>query len=315
MAEAVTTDDEALPAPSGEAEEPPPPAPAARPPSTPEADHRRKFRLVYLLLAGIIGGAAVGLVALLLQPGSEPRGPFSPWEPRSEAAQDRAQEIANFVGGNYRLDESTQLVSVQAAPPRVQDFPLSAVAIFSAPDGSTYSGENIPVFSADDTIVYILCGLGPECAIEQGEPSEERQRLLRRESLELALYTFRYIDGIDNVVAFMPPRTGYRPSYALFFQRPELDDLVDRPLQDTLPEPLPPLANEISPSEAVIIDRLTQPRFFAFQFQQLPNGTVALVLEDPSRAAPPQPTETTPAEGESGTGEDTAPGSGTETSQ
>ena len=178
--------------------------------------------------------AAGALVYLVSQPGTEPRGPFSPWEPQSEDAQDRAQEIANFVGGNYRLDPETQLVTVQAAPPRVQDFPLAAVAIGSAPGGATFSGDNIPVFPADDTIVYILCGLGQECAISEGEPSEERQRLLRREALELALYTFRYVDDIDNVVVFMPPPPGFRPSYALFFQRPELEDLVDRPLRDTL---------------------------------------------------------------------------------
>ena len=41
-----------------------------------------------------------------------------------------------------------------------------------------------------------------------------------------------------------------------------------------------------------MIDRLTQPRFFGFQFQQLPNGTVVLFLEDPN-SVPPQPVETT----------------------
>jgi hypothetical protein len=258
---------------------------------------RGRFRVVYVLLGAVVVLAAGALVYLLNQPGTEQRGPFSPWEPQSEAAEDRAQEIANFVAANYRLDADTQLVTVQAAPPRVQDFPLAAVAIGSAPGGATFSGENIPVFPAEETIVYILCGLGQECAIAEGEPSEERQRLLRREALELALYTFRYIDDVDNVVAFMPPRPGFRPSYALFFQRPELEDLVDRPLRDTLPAPVPPLPTEIPPSEAVVIDQLTQPRFFGFQFQQLPNGTVALFLEDPSRVTP-EPIETTPAEGE-----------------
>jgi len=239
--------------------------------------HRGRFRVVYLVLGLILVLAAGALVYLVSQPGTEPRGPFSPWEPQSEDAQDRAQEIANFVGGNYRLDPDTQLVTVQAAPPRVQDFPLAAVAIGSAPGGATFTGDNIPVFPADDTIVYILCGLGQECAISEGEPSEERQRLLRREALELALYTFRYVDDIDNVVV--------------------LEDLVDRPLRDTLTSELTPLPNEISPSEAGVIDQLTQPRFFGFQFQQLPNGTVALFLEDPNSVTP-QPVETTPAEGD-----------------
>ena len=32
-------------------------------------------------------------------------------------------------------------------------------------------------------------------------PSEERFQLLRREALELALYTFKYVDGVDSVIA------------------------------------------------------------------------------------------------------------------
>jgi hypothetical protein len=300
VAEAVTAVDQPSPKGSAQAPEQALVAPPPRPPGEAEAGHGHKFRLVYVLLAGIVAAAAGGLVVLLTQPGSEPKAPFSPWVPTSEASQDRAQEIANFVGGNYRLESGAQLVSVQAAPPRVQDIPVAAVAIRSVPGGASFSGENIPVFPAGETMVYILCGLGADCAIEEGTPSEERQRLLRREALELALYTFRYVDGMNYVVAFMPPRPGYRPSYALFFQRPDLDDLVDRPLRDTLPEPIPPLADEILPSEAALIDQLTQPRFFAFQFQQLQDGNAVLVLDNPADPRAPTPQPATPAPTEDG---------------
>lgn len=310
MAEAVTTPEtEAAAAPASPQGEEAAPAPAL----AARVEHRGRFLLVYALLAGVLAAAVAGLVVLLGGGGAEPAPAFAAWEPRSEAPEDRAQEIANFVASRYRLPSGSQLVTVQAAPPRVQDFPLSAVAIASAPDGSTYSGENIPVFQAEDTVVYILCGLGPECAIDEGEPSEERQRLLRRESLELALYTFRYVEGVENVVAFLPPRLGYRASYALFFQRHELEELVGRPLRETLPAPAPPLPEEIPPAEIAVIDELTLPRFFAFQFQQLPNGTIGLVLRDPNRAPPPQPIETAPAEGEGGTAGTGADGTGSAT--
>ncbi len=57
-----------------------------------------------------------------------------------------------------------------------------------------------------NTIAYNLCGIGGKnCAIGVGKPSTNRLLLLRREALELALYTFRYIGGTQNVVAILPP--------------------------------------------------------------------------------------------------------------
>ena len=43
--------------------------------------HRGRFRVVYLVLGLILVLAAGALVYLVSQPGTEPRGPFSPWEP------------------------------------------------------------------------------------------------------------------------------------------------------------------------------------------------------------------------------------------
>jgi hypothetical protein len=267
-----------------------------------DRSHLARFRAVYVVLAAVVVASAVAFVALLAGPSDEPEAAWSAWAPGSEVVEDRAQEIATHVGAQYRLDSGAQLVTVQATRPRVQDIPVAAVAIRSSPDGASFTGENIPVFEADRTMVYILCGLGPECAIEEGTPSEERQRLLRREALELALYTFRYVDDVDHVVAFMPPRSGYRPTYALFFQRPDLESLMDDPLRRVLPPPAP-LAGEIPPSEVTTIDRLTNPHFFAFTFTQLQDGTAVLVLDDPQRAPPPQPI----AADETGEGTTTAP--------
>ena len=57
-----------------------------------------------------------------------------------------------------------------------------------------------------NTIAYNLCGIGGKnCAIGVGQPSTDRLLLLRREALELALYTFKYIGGTQNVVAILPP--------------------------------------------------------------------------------------------------------------
>ena len=65
-----------------------------------------------------------------------------------------------------------------------------------------------------NTIAYNLCGIGGKnCAIGIGTPSSARLLLLRREALELALYTFKYVHGVENVVAILPPGPlGSRPA-------------------------------------------------------------------------------------------------------
>jgi hypothetical protein len=264
--------------------------------------HRKRFFLAYLVLALALGGAAAGLVILLGKPGAGPGLAWSSWQPAGEP-EEMAQQIADHVGSQYRLENGQQLVGVRAAPPRVQDVPIGAIATRKPPEGG--SEPLIDVFSAEDSVVYILCGLGQNCAIEEGTPSTERLRLLRREALELALYTFRYIDEKESVVAFLPPARGEQPSLALFFRRGDLETALDQPLRTTLPDQTPPPPEGISPFEINTIDRLTAPSLFRFQFQQLQDGTAVLVLDDP-RLQPPEEQQ-----GDTGsTGSETTTGSG-----
>jgi hypothetical protein len=294
MAEAVNESTQVAPeapADAVPAEQASPEPPRKRLPGSEERTHRGKFRAVYAFLALVLVAGVAGLVFLLVGTDSEPDVAWSAWQPTSDSPDEQTQEIAGHVAGFYRLDGERQLVTVQAGPLQVQDIPVAFVAIRTAPPGAAPVGTDIPIFDGNSTVVYILCGLGQDCAIEDGEPSRERQRLLRREALELALYTFRYVEGKDYVVAFLPPRPGVRASYAMFFQRSDLDQALDQPLAATLPSDPPPLPEQISPSETATIDELTMPRFFAFRFQQLQDGTGVLVLDDPEQAPPPETIE------------------------
>ena len=58
-------------------------------------------------------------------------------------------------------------------------------------------GGNIDFINGNG-LMYTLNGLGPKGSVRGGKPSEERHLLLRREALELALYTFRYINDVDH---------------------------------------------------------------------------------------------------------------------
>jgi hypothetical protein len=303
MAEALTPNDSAgtddgSATPGSDVAAPAGPAADTRPPQPPlvrgalgppEEEHRGKFRVAFIALGAILVAAIVGLVVVLAKPTSEEAvAGWSDWHPTDGSDVDQAQEIADFVSANYRLGDGRQLVTVQAEEPEVQSIPIDFIAIRSTPAGTVYPDNQIPIFrdAKSKGIQYLLCGLGEACAIPSGEPSVSRQRLLRREALELALYTFRYIDDKDYVVVFIPPKPGDRPTYILFFERHEFDQQLDVPLRQTLPDPLALTVGGITPVESGVIDRLTNPHFFAFSYSQLQNQQVVLVLADPTSVTP-----------------------------
>jgi hypothetical protein len=146
--------------------------------------------------------------------------------------------------------------------------------------------------------VYTMCGLGPSCSIATGTPSQARLLLLRREALELALYTFKYIGGVDNVVAILPPGTSQQTSQltstppapgkttktvpedlAVVFQKQGLGRFLSQPLRDTLPEQLPPTVSEMaSAPEAELVSVITGQALFTQKLIQDQDGSSVLVL-------------------------------------
>src|SRR5215211_2049114 len=170
-------------------------------PSRADAPYRSRFGLVLGALIGLaIATVAVGAAVFVGTGGNNgaPDG-WSGWKPEADSGVDAAKEIATHVGRNYLLADGNQIVGVQAGPLEVFNVPLE-VALRTAPQGGNID------FIDGKGLMFTLNGLGPKGSIRGGKPSEERHLLLRREALELALYTFRYIDGVDEVVALLPPK-------------------------------------------------------------------------------------------------------------
>jgi hypothetical protein len=244
--------------------------------------HRRRFSFIYLLLAvfGLVVVAAIaGLVAI--RPGTTPA--WSLFVPKGSKSQ-KADAIAAYIAPQYHLDSGQQIVLAQASPPVVQNIPIELIAIVKVSPAGTATG-GYTVIDAAHSFAYELCGLGDKCAIKSGTPSVDRERLLRREGLELALYTFKYVSGTNAVVVYMPPPAGKDPTIALLFLKSEYQAELDRPLADTLPNPVPtPTALASMPQKAVVED-LTATRRYGFSFTQLQDGNVALVLDSTKLAA------------------------------
>ena len=240
-----------------------------------ENKYRLRFGILYLLLAVVLGAAIAG-VALYATDTIAPAAAWSSWEPGG-GGLGRASQIAGHVAKQYHLTSGEQLVEVFAKPPSVspsdQQIPLHYVVVSRA------NGNEDPVaINSSDTVQYSLCGLGDNCAIAKGTPSVQRGTLVRREILELALYTFKYMSDVKNVIAFMPPTPGSQPKYAVFLRRDDLDRYLHQPLTKTL-NAKTPLPNGITRTEQQTIDATTESKVFTFGLSQAQNGDAVLVLQ------------------------------------
>jgi len=255
---------------------PEPVAPEPERPQQTSHGYERRFSAIYGVLAVAVL-AAIGGIVLALTGGHVGAGPaaWSSWKPE-DSGQNGAKQIAAHVAREYHLPSGAQLVEVFAKPPSVspgsQNIPLHYVV----KQGKGQNGEPIAI-SSGDTIQYSLCGLGDSCSIAKGTPSVQRGTLVRREILELALYTFKYMSGVKNVIAFMPPTPGSTPKYTVFLQLSDLDAQLKVPLTQTLSSKTP-LPNTITRGEQQTIDRTTESKVFLYSLSQTQTGEAVLVL-------------------------------------
>ena len=248
---------------------------------------RGKFRVAYLVLA--VAVVVAGVLFFVMHDRSsqtagtsiaaeETWGTFHP----AGLTQDRVQQIALHVGSTYRTTGHHQLVAVSASiPPAYQNnLPITQYVLSFQNNGQT-SYQAIPISS--NNVLYEMCGLGPQCSIASGKASTDRFRLLRREALELALYTFHYT-GVGSVVTFLPPKKGERAQYVFLFLRTQFEQqgLLAKPLDAILSESKPPPATAIPAAEAATIDGITEPDLYRFRYTSDQQGGVLLVFDPPA---------------------------------
>ncbi len=239
----------------------------------------RRFSFAFALLVGM-GVVLVTAVAALIvtRPGQGPA--WSAFQPSGDRTA-RATAIADYVAPRYRLDTGEEIVLAQASPPVVQgNIPIEVIAIVQATANSSSGGYDL--LNAAHALTYQLCGLGDKCAIKTGTPSADRERLLRREALELALYSFKYVSGVDSVVVYMPPPAGKSATIALLFRKADFHDELSHPLAVTLPDPVPTPSALAAMPQKQVVESLTASRRYGFSFTQLQDGNAALLL-DPSK--------------------------------
>jgi hypothetical protein len=248
-------------------------------PSRMSAALRGRFLLIYAGLGIVLAGAVTGVVMIATQP-SPPKPPaWSSWKPASGNTEKITSEVAAHVSSEYKLDDAgDQLVAVFPGNPETTHdttvTKVSTIAVRTSPTSQNFS----QIVSTSGAVQEQFCGLGTECSISFGTPTVDRARLLRREALEIALYTFKYAPAVTSLIAYMPPPAGQTPSTVLYLERGALSKQLSEPLARTLPLTTPPLPTSTDRAEAATIDRLTLPMEYGFQYKALGDGTQAMIL-------------------------------------
>lgn len=236
--------------------------------------YRARFAVAYALVGAVFVGVIV-LFAFLVAQNDQPEAQWSGYQPKGSGIE-RAQAIANYVAPRYR--ESGQVMAgVNAQRPVINSANVDAVAL--ARSATSRVGGGIEKLEpADKSIFYVFCGSGQRCSIP-GEPTAERALLLRRESLELALYTFKYMDDVDSVITMLPPVGNINT--AGYFKRSAVRGLLDKPLAKTLPAQGPFETEGSNFGDVEASERVGAGRFYQSGVQELPTGSALLILTQP----------------------------------
>lgn len=255
-----------LPAPRAGTELDRPAAPSEPSPYAP------RFHFLYGVLLALVIAAAGVAVVVAVRPAAPSRPPWSSWRPSTHGPAG-AQQIADHVSPEYRLPDGKQLVTVRGGPLQFQSLDASIV-VKSAGASSADS------LVSGSSVLYVLSGDGTNAAISYGKPSLARGLLLRREALELALYSFRYINDIENVVAILPPQPHAKQTEAIvvLLQRQDLVPALAQPLTDTLAAAPPALTALGSGPDLAMVNAVTRARLFHYGLQQTQDLKVQLEL-------------------------------------
>lgn len=224
---------------------------------------RFQFLLGALLAIGLTAVVALGVI-WATDVGDDDGFEWSAWAPKQDGVKG-AQEIAEHVAPQYRLRNGEQMLHVTASELEAFGVDLTLVRRERPEEGGDITEIE------GDTIVYRMCGLAERCMIK-GKASAERGRLMRREALELALYSLRYLRGIDQVVVFLASRRGQVgegkqkrevpiENTGLLLRREDVESVLNAPLRVTLDAKPPPLQAIDKARERPLLDALSARQF------------------------------------------------------
>jgi hypothetical protein len=241
----------------------------------PKRTYGRRFFLANLLV--VAGFAGVIVLFAFLVSNNAAKQPWSSYKPQGGDVFDKAQNMVDHVAPKYRYG-GEPIAVVQAQPLLYRDAVVDGIA-FLKPPLRQVGGRITDFEPSGSTIAYVFCGQAQSCSLPR-TGADQVGLLLQRESLELALYTFKYWPDVRSIVTLLP--TNGQTNAAVYLKRRHVARFLDRPLNMTLPSHDELTADSLTNAERAAIDRVVVNNTFASRFEQAPNGRTVLLLSDVS---------------------------------
>jgi hypothetical protein len=226
---------------------------------------------IALLVAVLVGGKDDTTIVVKAGP------PWSSWRPTATSGTEAANQIASHVGAQYKLPNGHQLVGVVGGPLEVQQVPVTIAIQHPAAQGG-----QVDFLDDGAGVMYRMNGIGTTDSRIPGKPSTNRHLLLRREALELALYSFRYL-GVSQAVVLFPPSVRQTRSAttgklvqekadptALLFRRDQTDvqTALAHPLASTLSTKTPTVSGVTRSPDARAVEAITDDKTYTYKLQE-----------------------------------------------
>ena len=233
--------------------ESPAPQPAAAPPKL----HRRRFAILYGALVVLAAGGVSAGAWFIANP--EPPPPvWTDWKPlKTDSPESTVREIAVHVQEKYATAKGEPFATIRGGPLSVGSDP----AVLVKPDAKAAGGYK---FFEGASVQYQLCGTTTKgtCAFDPNKvPPNTSGALTRTMAYELALTTFHFVPGVQNVAVLMPTLLKGQQPRILVLTRSENDD--PRELDDVIK----PIVVKGKPSSAEALDIATRTDALIYHYE------------------------------------------------
>ena len=234
--------------------------------------HSKGFMAANLVVAAGFVGVLV-LFAMLVSRGTS--NGWSSYKPKGGDVFSKAQNMADHVAPAYKYN-GEPIAVVQAQPLLYQDAVVDGIAFTRQPFRKI--GSPFKQFEpSGSTVAYVFCGSAPRCGLPSAG-AQDTVPMLRRETLELALYTFKYTPSVESIVGLLPPSGKHE-----LRDLPQAAELREGALEasrrDASRSTRCSRYQQLSPVEKATVDRLTMKNTYQSQFSQGANGRTLLVLQ------------------------------------
>jgi hypothetical protein len=198
-------------------------------------------------------------------------GPWAGWRPTTTDVG-AVDQIASFVAKQYTDPKGKELIDVRGGP-LIMGAKQVQIAVRKSAEARTVASVS------GTSVEYNMCGSTSSCSVPTGISANAAGVLTRREAYELALFTFKYVPSVSNVVVLTPPLVAKTKARAIFIRRDDVQAALNAPSL-VLPGDSTKVT-KVSQRDAQLIAKTTDPFIFSWILAEVGTASTPTLVINP----------------------------------